>query len=92
MNLRDAIRGLYDGDDESTIYAAKPWMPDSHALVIFEPEPGQYQEKAREMGLVYFLEVYIAQEFLEGWISNFDTEPTLEEKCNRLIQYAINDA
>jgi hypothetical protein len=40
----------------------------------------------------YFLEVFIAREFLEDWRTNLEAEPTLEQKCARLIKYATDDA
>ena len=38
-------------------------------------------------------EVDIARdEVLEGWIASLDEKPTLAAICQRLIEYAINDA
>jgi hypothetical protein len=48
--------------------------------------------EAEKLGMAYFLDVFIAREFLEDWIGNLNAEPTLQEKCARLIQYAMNDA
>ena len=48
--------------------------------------------EAKQLGLKYFSEVFIAREFIEGWMANFDTQPTLQQKCAGLIQYAANDA
>ena len=48
--------------------------------------------EAKERGLEYFLEVFIAREVLTDWKENVAAPPTLEEEVFRLIQYAINDA
>jgi hypothetical protein len=92
MTLFEAIRDMSSLDEESTIYAAEPWTADSKTIVAPEPEAGGLPPEAQGFGLKYFLEVFIAREFLEGWVSSLDTEPTLQEKVARLIKYAISDA
>jgi len=92
MTLFEAIRDLDSLPEENTIYASEPWTADSQAIIAYEPDTGGLPVEAQELGLEYFLEVFIAREFLEGWIRSLDAEPTLQQKCERLIQYAINDA
>lgn len=92
MTLLDAVKNLDNLDPENTIYAAEPWMETSISIVLREPEDGGLPKDAEEQGLKYFLEVFIARDFLEDWISGLDKEPNLVEKCARLIQYAIKDA
>ncbi len=92
MTLIETIRDLDAVDIGSTIYAAEPWTEQSTAIVAPEPQSGEPPERARQLGLKYFLEVAIARTFLEGWISNLGAEPTLTERCARLIQYAVTDA
>lgn len=90
--LIDAVRDLDSLDKGSTIYAAEPWAEDSPAVVSPEPDPGGVPGDAQELGMKYFLEVFLARDFLVGWAANLKAEPTLQEKCARLIQYAITDA
>jgi hypothetical protein len=92
MTLLEAIRDLDSLDEGSTIYAAEPWSADSQAVVAPEPDTGGLPAEARKPGLKYFLEVFVARDFLEGWVGNLDAEPTTQEKVARLIQYAITDA
>ncbi len=40
----------------------------------------------------YFLEVFIARDFLDDWTASVEEFPSLREKCARLIHYDINDA
>ena len=42
--------------------------------------------------MTYFLEVFIARDVLDDWTASLQGPPTLEDKCTRLIDYAINDA
>lgn len=92
MTLIEIIRDLEALDGESTIYAAAPWIENSNAIVASEAQGGGLPTEAAQLGLKYFLEVFIAREFLEDWSTSLQAEPTLQEKCARLIQYAINDA
>jgi RHS repeat-associated protein len=92
MKLIEAIRSLDALDEESTMYAAEPWTENSEAIVAREPESGGLPADAEKLGPKYFLEVFIARDFLEGWMSNLDAQPTLQQKRARLIKYAITDA
>ena len=92
MRLRDVIGNLGGLPEESTIYVQEPWSYESNAIVECEPDEGGLPEKAKAAGLVYFIEVAIAREFLDGWVGNLANPPTVDEKCARLIQYAVNDA
>ena len=92
MSLGEAVSQLDSLDNESTIYAAEPWTENSKAIVEREPESGGLPRIAQNLGLKYFLEVFVARDFLDGWIANLETEPGDAEKSDRLIQFAINDA
>lgn len=92
MTLIEAVRDLGSFDRERTIYAALPWSMNSLVIVEYEPLSGGLPKEAEELGLKYFIEVFIAFDFLEDWVKSCDATPSLKEKCDRLIQYAINDA
>jgi len=57
-----------------------------------EPEAGGMPPEAEWLNLKYFLEVFIARNFIEDWTANCDAQPTLQQKCARLIAYAVSDA
>jgi hypothetical protein len=90
--LGDVVKRLASLDQEATIYAAEPWTSESAAVVAAEPESGAVPEPAGREGLKYFLEVFLACEFLDGWESTLGRAPSDEERCERLIRYAIDDA
>lgn len=92
MTLLEIVQDLGSSDERSTIYAAEPWRNNSRVVVVPEPDSGGPPPKAQELGLKYFLEVFLARDFLEEWVANLGKEPTLHEKCARLIQYATTDA
>ncbi len=92
MTLLEAIKSLAALDQESTIYAAEPWTDASTVVVEREPKGGTTASADGEHGLKYFLEVFIARDFIEDWSAGLDTEPTLQETCARLIQCATRDA
>ncbi|WP_376748469.1 hypothetical protein [Kosakonia cowanii] len=92
MTLSDLIDQLDSFGEEKTIYAKQPWHPDTVATVADEPDDGGKPNEASKIGAEYFLEIFLANDFLGGWISHLDKEPTVEEKCLRLIKYAEDNA
>ena len=90
--LISLVEGLGSLDQEATIYAAEPWTSASRAIVAREPDSGGLPAEAQSRGLKYFLEVAIACDFLNGWATSLGHDPSNQERCDRLIQYAVNDA
>ena len=90
--LGQIISRLYEFDPEETIYAMEPWAESSPALVALEPEDELLPEEAKSAGLDYFLEIFIAMEVVEGWLEDQDEPKSVSDICNRVIEYAINDA
>lgn len=79
--------------EDLTIYARKPWGPDSEVFLAPEPEEGGgLPGEAQTRGMEYLLEVLVAREFLNDWLESQDTDVPIERQCERLIQYAENDA
>jgi hypothetical protein len=92
MILKEAILGLESVDRDGTIFAAEPWTENSHVVIERVTETGLATTQAVKCGLKYFLEVSIAQEFLQDWKENLGAEPSLKQQCARLVQYAMTDA
>ena len=92
MTLHDIVRSLPRLDEELTIYAQSPWSLSSPAIAAVEPEVGGMPDVARRQSLVYFIEISIAREFLQDWVNSKGGRASTEEQCERLIQYAQNDA
>jgi hypothetical protein len=90
--LIDIVTKLGTLDPDATIYAAEPWTCESSAMVDVEPASGGLPEAASRSGLKYFLEVFVAHDFLADWQATLDKQPTDQERCERLIRYAVNDA
>ena len=89
MTLAEVLRHvrrieLSEVDDQpEIIYARRPWVPTSAALLAKAPPDGQ---TSPVNGCDYFLEASVAQDFFREWSASF------EEGCGRIIQYAENDA
>lgn len=92
MTLLDVVTHLDTFDPESTIYAAEPWSPTSSAVVATEPDDGAVPRDAASQKAKYFIEVFVAQEFLAAWKANVKPYASEIERCERLVQYALNDA
>jgi hypothetical protein len=93
LNLLEVIEELPQLDDEVIIYAMRPWSPSSTAttITIEEDEACEGGSELLE-GFEYFLEVFAAREFLEGWKETRQSPASSNEQCLRLIAYAQNDA
>jgi hypothetical protein len=90
MTLLDVIKDLDSFDSEHVICAGRPWSIDSEAVV--GPGADRIDEMVARYGKDYFLEVDIAREAVEGWLSNVTTKPSPEELCEVVIHYAQYDA
>jgi hypothetical protein len=91
MKLIEAVGKLDSFDNEATIYAATPWTENSEAIVAREPTSGGPPTEAEKLGLKYFLEVFVARDFLDGWSANLGATPAVQQRCSRLIQYVLRD-
>lgn len=92
MKLIEAIGDLHSFDAESTIYAAHPWSAESEVVIAHEPDDGGLPSAARNLGLRYFLEVFLARDFLDDWKGTLAQPPSPQEMCSRLIRYVMTDA
>jgi hypothetical protein len=89
MTLCEIINSLDRLDQDETICAVEPWSCKTVATIALEPENGQLPEVAAQRGMQYVLEVSVAKEFLDAYGQAW-VDP--EVKCERLIEYARNDA
>lgn len=92
FTLLDVVSQSDRFDDELTIYARKPWTRDAAAILEMEPEQGGLPARAAAGGFTYFIEIFVAAEFLGDRSRSLPTRLSEQELCDRLIQYAINDA
>lgn len=90
--LLDVVNGLAELDSAWTIFVAEPWTPEAPAVVVTDPDGSIGPRTVGGVQFSYFIEVFIALEFLQGWTSNVATDPTDHAKCDRLIYYAKYDA
>ncbi len=78
--LLELIQELKALDKEGTIYATKPWTTKSKAIVLQELVSGEIPQEAKDLGLSYFIEVYIACDFIEEWEKSFPIAASAEKK------------
>ena len=93
MTLLEIFKSIYsqEFDDLKTIYAKKPWSLESDAVIEDDPENCLVPPHLAEQGYDYFIEVFIALEFDEG-VKQMTPSPTIDQRCQRLIEYATYDA
>lgn len=87
MQLVELLEGASAwADNETTIYVTRPWSCDADAVLVSpaptSTEPVEHNGKLYD----YFLETLIAREVIEELAGSAD------QRCQRLIEYAENDA
>ena len=90
MTLLDTIRQITKLDRELTIYSLEPCGLSSEIRLAVEGS--QEERDAKQNGFRYLIEVFIAQDFLRDWRLTAKESLTDESCCERLIEYAKNDA
>ena len=90
MTLLDTIRRLPELDAQEAIYASKPWLLSSAAVVTREPRDRSLPAEAHRNSCVFFLDVVVARAFLIGWRAVHKREPSADELCYSLIDFAID--
>jgi hypothetical protein len=86
--LVDAVESL---EDVAIIYALEPWTMDSEACVYFLDDLPE-RDNVVVNGARYLLEANLIVEVLEGTFGPEWRSVPLVDRCNRVIEYAINDA
>ena len=92
MTLLEVVENINKFSEEHTIYVRRPWMEEAMAVVALETTSGKPPVEAADLDLSYFLEISVARAFLNDWAASQKSEPSIRDKCARLVQYAINDA
>ena len=87
MKLLEVVKDIGHLNPDLTIYVQQPWKVDSEAILAEETDGGEVPN-----GMEYFIEVFVAKDFLEDWINSKNIQPSIEDQCSRLIHYAQNDA
>lgn len=92
MDLIDLIIQLNDVDEDLIIFLKN--MDDYKSdLILAYPEEDDNGIKTENGNKYYYLlEVFLAKEFISGWIASLDYSPSQEEMAKRLYEYGINDA
>lgn len=91
LSLAEIASDLSAFDRAHPIFAAEPWTAISPAIVVYEADSGA-PAQVRELGLSYFLEIDIAIDVVEGLVGMQARPPDGAAICQRLIDYAVNDA
>lgn len=72
------------------IFAKPEWSCDTEAAIFRLTDDYRVPEEALRSGFRYLLEVDVARQVMVEFKDRQDV--ALEEKCNRIIHYAIYDA
>lgn len=88
--LLDLIARIDQLDEEDVIFLKHEFSPASAARIFRLAPEYRIPDEAKQLGYEYFLEVDTIKQVLEEF--RFRPDASVEEKCLRIIQYAVNDA
>jgi hypothetical protein len=91
--LKDLIENIANTDDDAIIFQEDLNDLDS-SILLYLPDEDDTGLVKEENGIIYhyLIEVFLAKEFLNDWLSSLSYIPPSEEMAKRLQEYAINDA
>lgn len=92
MNLIDLISQINKVDEDLIIFLNNMDDYKSYLILAYPEEDDNGIKIENGNKYYYFLEVFLAKEFISDWIVSLDYSPSQEEIAKRLYEYGINDA
>jgi hypothetical protein len=92
MTLEDLVENINHADGNLVIFQMGELNINSEVALLQIPEEESFEIVRNGVKYIYLIEVFIAQEFISGWLSNLKEKPNTLEIAQRLFHYAINDA
>ena len=89
MKLRELLRDRHNWSNDDTIYVVEPWDEGADALLSSATPDTAGPIIQGGKTYAYFLECFIARDFLDDLNAPDDVG---EAACERLIRYAADDA
>ena len=89
MTLIEALVSRDQFSHEDIFFVEEPWTLHSKIQVVIMDVDGRTTIEMDSRTYLYFLEIFLINEFFEDLE---DQNINFEEKCQRVISYAINDA
>jgi len=87
--LAEVVDSLEAFNEDSCIFARKPWRTDAPAIVALLTDDFRIPAEMTDGGFEYFLEIHVAKEVLKLFENR---QPTPQECRDLILYYAENDA
>jgi hypothetical protein len=91
MTLEYLVANIDEFDEELIIFQKDELSIDS-VVFLFEKDNDDVVRVKDGVKHLYFLELFIAKEFIEDWTNSLDFKANTKEIALRLLHYAIYDA
>ena len=91
MKLEDFIKERNEIDDDLIIFQKDKLSIDSEIALLKREDNDSFEVIENDVKYLYLIEVYIANEFIEGWINHNKSNHSDLQITQRLFDYAIND-
>lgn len=86
MKLVDVVREINSLDDELVVFLENLDDFNGEAILVFTKEGDRKEKKINRKSYYYFLEIFIAKEFINDWLATLRYAPL------ELVKYRINRA
>jgi hypothetical protein len=92
MTLEDFIEKRNEIDENLIIFQVEELNINSKIALFEMPEEESFEIIRNDVKYMYLIEVFIANEFIAGWLSNLDSKPSNAQIAQTLFDYAIKDS
>jgi hypothetical protein len=92
MKLIDLIDDIENVDDESIIFQEDKGSLNSDVILSYAEEGDGGVKNEGGKKYYYLIEIFLAKEFINDWVSSLDYTPSSAEIARRLQENAITDA
>jgi len=92
MKLIDLVKNIQSIDQESVIFQEHLENVNADIIISHAEEGDEGVKEYAGKKYYYLIEVFLAKDFIEDWLTNLDYIPSQEAIAQRLHEYAVKDA
>jgi hypothetical protein len=92
LTFYDVVLEADNFGEELGVYALMPWNKDSVTIVCHPEEQTGLFAVVDGIRYDYLIQISILCEIFDGLSRMLGREATIDEKCDRIIEYAMDDA
>ncbi len=92
MTLESLVENINEIGEDLVIFQEKELSMNSDVVLFNQDDDYSIERIKNNIRYVYFMEVFIAKDFINDLVNSLQTKPSTKDIALRLLEYAINDA